>query len=313
MPEWYVPKIRQRWEIFGDLAPVFAHEGLTDVLVNGDVVWVDAGHGLVQIDIEWSERPVELARRLISAAGRHVDEITPIADGRIGQVRVHVVLAPIASPGPLLSLRVFRAAAFTLEEFVKVGTLQAIELDLLREAVIERRNILVTGGTGSGKTTMLRSLLSEVDAGQRIITVEDVAEIAVDHPHAISLESRQPNIEGAGGMSLTELTFAAMRMRPDWLVIGECRGPEIQPFLSALNTGHAGGGTLHANTLEDVPARLESLGRMAGMSERAIRSDAASAIDLVLHLARTDRGRRCTGVSALRRRGTRLEMVPVRG
>ena len=158
-------------------------------------------------------------------------------------------------------------------------------LALVRAAVARRTNVLITGAAGTGKTTLLGAMLAEAPAGERIVLIEDVGELRVDHPHVISMEARQPNIEGAGAIGLERLVREALRMRPDRLILGECRGGEIRELLSALNTGHDGGaGTLHANSLADVPARVEALGALAGMSDTAIARQTVSAIGLVLHL-----------------------------
>ncbi|MGV1034269.1 MAG: CpaF family protein [Microbacteriaceae bacterium] len=272
--------------LFGPLAPLLARETCTDVVVNGNEVWVDAGAGFEAVEV-WFEQPVEtLVRSLISAGGRHIDEVTPLADVRIGTVRVHAALPPVATHGPLLSLRIARPARYTLDELVRVGTLRSWQATALSEATANGVSVLISGATGSGKTTLLRALCATVPPSQRIITIEDVAELQVPHPHAVSLEVRQPNIEGAGAIGLVELVRAALRMRPDWLAVGECRGAEIREFLAALNTGHHGGGTIHANSIADVPARLEALGALAGLSEAALARQAASAFGLVVHLQR---------------------------
>lgn len=164
---------------------------------------------------------------------------------------------------------------------------------------MRRANLLVTGSTGAGKTTLLASLLGLVPATERIVTIEDVAELRIDHPHHVRLEARQPNLEGAGGVGLARLVREALRMRPDRLVIGECRGEEVRELLTALNTGHDGGaGTVHASGLADVPARLEALGALAGMSDRAIARQVVSAIDAIIHIERGRDGiRRVTGIA----------------
>jgi len=211
---------------------------------------------------------------------------------------VHAVLPPVSSTGTLLSIRLPRPDRPRLAALADGGLCGSGAAGLaltgrLRAAVRGRENLLVTGAAGSGKTTLLAALLGEAPPGERIVVIEDVAELRIDHPHVVALESRQPNLEGAGGVGLDALLREALRMRPDRLVLGECRGGELRELLAALNTGHDGGaGTLHANSLSDVPARLEALGALAGMSPVAVARQAVSAIGLVLHLERRGSERR---------------------
>jgi pilus assembly protein CpaF len=199
----------------------------------------------------------------------------------------------VAGPGTLVSLRVPRPRGFTLDELVAAGTLTGEGADLLRDIVCHRLAFLVSGGTGSGKTTLLASLLSVVAAGERLVLVEDAAELRPTHPHVVALEARPPNIEGAGEITLRTLVRQALRMRPDRLVVGEVRGGEVVELLAALNTGHEGGcGTLHANSAADVPARVEALALAAGLGREATHSQLGSAVDAVLHLARRPDGGR---------------------
>lgn len=285
---------------FGPLAPYLMSADVTDLFVNGESgLWLDRGSGLER-DRAWSmgERPLrELAVRLIALGGRHIDEATPCVDVRLhGGVRVHAVLPPVSVCGTLLSIRVPQVRRFGLADLADAGMFGADPSDgmgRLRRAVAERTNLLVTGAGGSGKTTLLGALLAEAPSGERIVAIEDVAELGVEHPHFVSLESRQANLEGAGGIGLERLLREALRMRPDRLVVGECRGAEVRELLAALNTGHDGGaGTLHANSLRDVPARIEALGALAGMTPDAVARQTVSAIGLVLHLEREDGVRR---------------------
>jgi pilus assembly protein CpaF len=290
----------------GPLAEFASPGGVTDLFVNGESgLWVDAGHGLVsQPGWRCSERDVrELAVRLIALGGRHIDEASPCVDVRLSDgIRVHAVLPPVSSTGTLLSIRLPRAERLSLAALAAAGLFgvgeQAVALVVrLRTAVQSRENLLITGAAGSGKTTLLAALLGEAPPGERIVAIEDVAELRVDHPHVVALESRQPNLEGAGRIGLDSLVREALRMRPDRLVLGECRGAEIRDLLAALNTGHDGGaGTLHANSLRDVPARLEALGALALMSPEAVARQTVSAIGLVLHLERRDGRRRLAQV-----------------
>ena len=288
--------------VLGPLAEFAADGEVTDLFVNGAAgLWVDAGHGLLHAP-QWScpEPAVrELAVRLIALGGRHIDEASPCVDVRLSDgIRVHAVLPPASSTGTLLSIRLPRAERLSLATLAAgglfgVGEASVAVADRLRVAVHRRENLLITGAAGSGKTTLLAALLGEAPPGERIVAIEDVAELRIDHPHVVALEARQPNLEGAGRIGLESLLREALRMRPDRLVLGECRGAEIRELLAALNTGHDGGaGTLHANSLHDVPARLEALGALAGLSPEAVARQAVSAIGLVLHLERREGRRR---------------------
>ena len=289
---------------FGALAPYLADPGVTDLFVNGSSgLWLDHGAGLVR-EAGWrsDEATIRaLAVRLVARGGRHVDEATPCVDVRLQDgVRVHVVLPPVSTRGTLLSIRVPRDEALGFDALQASGMFPATVAELLRDAVAARTNILITGAGGSGKTTLLGALLGLASPAERLVVIEDVAELRILHPHVVALQSRQANLEGAGGIDLERLLREALRMRPDRLVLGECRGPEVRELLSALNTGHDGGaGTLHANSVTDVPARLEALGALAGMSQEAVARQATSAIGLIVHLARLPVGRQVVAVGRL--------------
>ncbi len=281
----------------GPLEPLLRTPGVTDVLVNGpDRVYLDRGAGLELTSVQFpGEAAVRrLAQRLAALGGRRLDDATPYCDLRLPDgSRFHAVLAPLARPGTLISLRVPRSRVFTVEELVGSGTLTG-DVARLLEAIIESRlAFLVSGGTGSGKTTLLAALLSRVDPAERVVLVEDASELRPDHPHVVALEGRPANIEGAGAVELRTLVRQALRMRPDRLVVGEVRGAEVVDLMAALNTGHEGGcGTLHANSAVDVPARIEALALAAGLGRAAAHSQLASAVDVVVHLARGPDGRR---------------------
>jgi pilus assembly protein CpaF len=281
----------------GPLERVLHEPGVTDVLVNGpDDVWVDRGEGLTRADVRFRDEAAvrRLAQRLAAAAGRRLDDAVPHVDARMsGGVRLHAVLPPIAPRGTLISLRVPSARSFRLRDLVDRGSVPAEVAPWLVAIVRAKLAFLVTGGTGSGKTAALGALLSESDARERIILIEDSGELNPDHDHVVRLEARTANVEGAGRITLDDLVRQALRMRPDRIVVGEVRGAEIVDLLAALNTGHEGGcGTLHANSAEDVPARLEALGIAAGLRRDAVHAQASSALDVVLHLVRAGDGHR---------------------
>ncbi|NEA35619.1 TadA family conjugal transfer-associated ATPase [Streptomyces sp. SID13031] len=281
----------------GPLDVLLSEPGITDILVNGpNEVFIDRGSGLERIALHTGDEPAvrRLATRLAAAAGRRLDDATPYVDVRLPDgTRFHAVLAPIAATGTCLSLRVPSRKVFTLEELVAAGSLPPGGASVLRDLLQARVAFLISGGTGTGKTTLLNSLLSLADPSERLVLVEDASELRPNHPHVIRLEARPPNVEGAGEISLRDLVRQALRMRPDRLVVGEVRGAEVVDLLSALNTGHEGGcGTVHANSAADIPARLEALGAMAGLTREAIHSQISSALQAVIHLTRTPTGTR---------------------
>jgi pilus assembly protein CpaF len=288
----------------GPLQPLLADPDVTDVLVNApDEVWVDSGEGLrrVEVDLGGPERLRALAVRLAARSGRRLDDASPYVDARLpGGTRLHAVLAPVAVGGTLLSLRVPPRRSFTLAELAARGAVPP-GWDAVLDAVVQRRlGFLVSGGTGTGKTTLLSTLLGRVAPHERVVTVEDTAELAPTCPHHVALEARHANAEGAGAVTLSDLVRQALRMRPDRVVVGECRGGEALDLLSALNTGHAGGcGTVHANAVEHVPSRLEALGLLGGVGRLALARQCASALDVVVHLERRDGLRRVVSVGVV--------------
>ncbi|MER6970560.1 TadA family conjugal transfer-associated ATPase [Nocardioides sp. NPDC000445] len=291
----------------GPLEPLLRMPGVTDVLVNGpDQVFIDRGSGLEPAPVAFPDDDAvrRLAQRLAAGAGRRLDDASPYVDLRLGDgSRFHAVLAPLARPGTVISLRVPSARAFTLAELEASGMVVPAVADLLRRLVLARSAFLVSGGTGTGKTTLLASLLSLVPPEERLVLVEDASELRPDHPHVVGLEARPANIEAAGAVELHTLVRQALRMRPDRLVVGEVRGAEVVDLLAALNTGHEGGcGTLHANSAADVPARVEALALAAGLGREAAHSQFASGVDVVVHLRRRD-GRRVLTEIAVPRRG----------
>ena len=275
----------------GPLQALLSDPDVTDVLVNApDEVWVDRGSGLERAAVRFADDGAvrRLAARLAAPSGRRLDDAQPWVDARLpGGVRLHAVLPPVAPGGTCLSLRVARTRVFSLTELVGAGSMPPDGAALLARLVSSRVAFLVTGGTGTGKTTLLSALLSLVDGRDRLLLVEDAGELAPAHPHVVRLEARPANLEGAGSVTLRDLVRQALRMRPDRLVVGEVRGAEVVDLLAALNTGHEGGcGTLHANGAADVPARLEALAAAAGLDRAALHSQLASGLRLVVHLAR---------------------------
>lgn len=301
----------------GPLEPLLNSPGVTDVLVNGpDSVWFDRGRGLERAAVRMTDEAAvrRLAQRLAAMAGRRLDDASPYVDARMADgTRLHAVIPPVAQGGTCISLRVPSRRAFTLSDLVNLGMLSSAGRQWLEAMVACRSAFLVSGGTGAGKTTLLSSMLSMVPSHERVLIVEDSSELDPLHPHVVKLESRPPNVEGAGEVRLRDLVRQALRMRPDRLVVGEVRGAEVVDLLAALNTGHEGGcGTIHANSAVDVPARLEALALAAGLPREALHAQVAAGLDAVVHVARDVHGRRIVSdVCALRRASDGLvEAVP---
>jgi pilus assembly protein CpaF len=281
----------------GPLDELLADPDVSDVLVNGPrEVWVDRGDGLEPAVVELAGEGAvrRLAQRLAASAGRRLDEASPTVDARLRDgTRLHAVIPPVSPAGTLISLRTARRRAFDLEDLAQRGTVTPASAGLLTRIVAARRSFLVTGGTGTGKTTLLSTLLSTVVREERLVLVEDCGELRPVHPHVVRLEARAPNVEGRGEVDLRVLVRQALRMRPDRLVVGEVRGAEVVELLAALNTGHDGGcGTLHANAAAAVPARVEALALAAGLGREAVHSQLAAGLDAVVHLSRDRAGRR---------------------
>lgn len=294
----------------GGLLSLVDDPDLRDICVqcSGDEarLWIDRGGAFQEVP-EWRASPTaahRLATELIAAGGRHLDELQPCGDVHLGHgIRVHAVLPPVAVAGAAVSIRLPRIAPLEWTDLERGGLCAPRVSEYLRRLVATRKNILITGGTGSGKTTVLAALLDLVNADERIVTIEDVAELRLRHPHTVALEARQASAEGVGEISLDRLLREALRMRPDRIVLGECRGPEISTLLAALNTGHDGGaGTLHASRLDDVPARLEALGALAGLGSTALARQAVSALHAIVHVEAGSGGHRVVAVGRLRLR-----------
>lgn len=279
-----------------ELLDLLTSPNVTDVLINGTSMWVDRGRGCEPVEsfLDTPQTVRRLAVQMAAAAGKRLDDAQPLVDGFLGEsFRLHAVLPPLAKNGPIISLRVLHPGGHTLDELVKMGTLTGELQQLLAALVRSRASILISGATGVGKTTLLGALLREVPPEQRIVCIEEVTELFPAHPHVVHLQERQPNIEGSGGITLADLVKASLRMRPDRVVLGECRGAEIREVVTAMNTGHTGGfTTVHANSLADVPARMVALGSLAGMDQASVSTHVGSAFQVVVHLARDSAGRR---------------------
>jgi pilus assembly protein CpaF len=308
---------------------------VADVLVTApNRVWVDCGRGLERAAVAFADEAAvrRLAQRLALSAGRRLDDAQPWVDGLLPAavltgapvstpvgltqsetdppatpfhaVRLHAILAPIAHGGTCLSLRVLRPATQTLDALAATGRLDARTVQLLRRIVAARVAFLVTGATGAGKTTLLAALLAEAACTERIVCVEDSAELDPPHPHVVRLVARPANVEGAGAVTIRDLVRQALRMRPDRIVVGEVRGGEVVDLLTALNTGHEGGaGTVHANSVAELPARLEALAALGGMDRAALHSQLAAAIRVVVHVRRRPDGSRGPSEVGVVRRG----------
>ena len=299
-------RIRDHVDGLGPLQSLVAPD-VTDLLVNDDgSVWVDGAEGLHRTAVRLGPAQArDLAVRLATVGGRRLDDAMPWADAHLPSgIRFHAVLPPLSPGGAILSLRLPSARRLDLADLEELGALVPEAREALRAIVAARVPFLITGGTGTGKSTLLAAMLGQAPAGERIVVVEDVLELAVEHPHVVHLQARHANSEGAGAVDLTALVRQSLRMRPDRIVLGECRGGEIRELLQALNTGHDGGcGTVHANTAADVPARLEALGALGGLDRAALASQVASALEVVIHLGRRD-GRRALEEVAVLRRGS---------
>ena len=295
------------------LQPLLEDPSITDILVNGTHgVWVDRGTGLELIEQlvgHFSDDDVRaLAVRLAASCGQRLDDSSPIVDGTFeGGLRLHAVLPPLAAEGALISLRTQRRVTFSLDDLTRLGMVPESIRPLVDRLIALRANVMISGATGSGKTTLLAALLAEIPVSGRILVIEESAELRPRHPHVVHLQVRHANVQGAGEISMSDLVRAAMRMRPDRIVLGECRGSEVRDVLSALNTGHEGGwGTIHANSATDVPSRLVALGALAGMEEPVVAAQAVSALDAVIHVERHGAHRQVQQIAVLERQGGEL-------
>jgi pilus assembly protein CpaF len=266
-------------------------------MVNGaDQVWVERNGIIEETDVHFEDddHVRRIIERIVSPLGRRCDEASPMVDARLPDgSRVNAIIPPLSLIGPVLTIRKFSRNPLTVQNLIELGTMTAEVADLLSACVRGKANILISGGTGSGKTTFLNVLSGFIPEAERIVTIEDAAELQLRQRHVIPLEARPPNLEGAGAIPIRQLLINALRMRPDRIVVGECRGAEALDMLQAMNTGHDGSmTTLHANSPRDALARIETMVLMAGtdLPHRAIREQIASALDLVVHLERMQDG-----------------------
>lgn len=289
----------------GPLEELLADPAVEEVLVNGhQEVWVEREGRLARAVAGFrdEEHLRDVIERVLGPLGRRVDELSPMADARLPDgSRINVVIPPLAIGGPTVSIRRFSALRPGAATLVENDSVPAVLMDRLREAVAERRNLLISGGTGSGKTTLLNALSEFIDADERVITIEDAAELRLSLPHVVRLESRPASVEGRGEVTIRDLVRNALRMRPDRIVIGEVRGAEAMDLIAALNTGHRGSlCTVHANSPADAVRRVETLAMMAGLGlpHEVVRRQLVGALDLVLQLERARGGARGAAVLA---------------
>lgn len=277
----------------GPLEPLLADEDITDILVNGpNQVYIEKKGKLTLADVHFRDNQhlLNIAQRIVTAVGRRVDETSPICDARLADgSRVNVIIPPLAIDGASISIRKFAKQKITLDKMMEQGNISPKMGTVLKIAAACRLNVLISGGTGSGKTTMLNAMSKMIDQGERIVTIEDAAELQLQQPHVVRLETRPPNLEGAGEVTMRDLVKNSLRMRPDRVILGEIRGGEAVDMLQAMNTGHDGSlGTIHANRPREALTRLENMVGLAGINlpSKAVRTQIADALDLVVQVSR---------------------------
>jgi len=289
----------------GPLEPLLADESITDIMVNGPhQVYVEQGGKLNLTSVKFRDdsHVLNVARRIVSQVGRRVDETTPLVDARLKDgSRVNIIIPPLAIDGPSISIRKFAKKKITLDVMMRQGNISEPMCTLLKIASRSRLNILISGGTGSGKTTLLNAMSQMIDHGERVVTIEDAAELQLQQPHVVRLETRPANLEGQGDITMRDLVKNALRMRPDRIILGEVRGSEAVDMLQAMNTGHDGSlGTIHANRPREALTRLENMIGLAGINlpAKAVRTQVAAALDMIVQIARMRDGmRRITHVT----------------
>jgi pilus assembly protein CpaF len=292
---------------YGPLEPLLARDDIADIMVNGaNTTYIEVGGKVQRTGVRFADNAqlMNICQRIVSQVGRRVDESSPICDARLPDgSRVNVIAPPLAIDGPTLTIRKFKKDKLTLEQLVKYGTVSPEGATILQIVARSRCNVLVSGGTGSGKTTLLNCLTFYIDGDERVITCEDAAELQLQQPHVVRLETRPPNIEGEGEITMRDLVKNCLRMRPERIIVGEVRGPEAFDLLQAMNTGHDGSmGTLHANSPREALSRLESMITMGGFSlpAKTIREMIAASIDVVVQVERLrDGSRRLTHITEI--------------
>jgi pilus assembly protein CpaF len=290
---------------YGPLEPFLADATITEIMVNGAKnIYVEREGKIERTNatFESEEHLMRIIERIVAPLGRRIDESAPYVDARLPDgSRVNAVIPPISLIGPVLTIRKFFKIPLTVERLIELGTITPQAIELLKACVVARLSIVVSGGTGTGKTTFLNVLSGHIPNTERILTIENAAELQLRQEHVVTLESRPPNIEGRGQITIRDLVINSLRMRPDRIIVGECRGPEAFDMLQAMNTGHEGSmSTIHANNPREAMARLENMILMAGMElpHRAVREQIASALDLVVQLERMrDGSRKCVAIT----------------
>jgi pilus assembly protein CpaF len=290
---------------YGPLEPLLARDDIADIMVNGaDTVYIEVGGKVQQTDIHFRDNAqlLHICQRIVSQVGRRVDESSPICDARLPDgSRVNVIAPPLAIDGPSLTIRKFKKDKLTLDQLVKFGSISKEGAEILQIIGRVRCNVIVSGGTGSGKTTLLNCLTRYIEPGERVVTCEDAAELQLQQPHVVRLETRPPNIEGEGQITMRDLVKNCLRMRPERIIVGEVRGSEAFDLLQAMNTGHDGSmGTLHANSPREALSRMESMITMGGYSlpSKTIREMIVSSVDVIVQAARLrDGSRRITHIT----------------
>ena len=293
----------------GPIERLLADDSVTEIMVNGPFdIWVERQGRLYQTTVRFNDDSHlrRIINKMVAQVGRRIDESSPMVDARLPDgSRVNAVIPPLSLSGPLITIRKFANKRLDLREMIRLGTLSEETVDFLQRCIAAELNILISGGTGTGKTTLLNALSQAVPDSERIVTIEDAAELQLKQAHVLRLEGRPKNIEGQGEISIRDLVRNALRMRPDRIIVGEVRGPEALDMLQAMNTGHDGSlTTVHANAPRDALARIETMVMMAGydLPLRAIRQQVASALDLIVHLERMeDGGRRVTAITEVQR------------
>ena len=301
----------------GPLESLSRTRGVTDIVVNGaNEVWFDAGEGLERTSISWAgeEQLRDYVTHLAGQLNRRLDDAQPFVDARLPNgIRLHAIIPPLAQNGTCLSLRIPQRELLSLSDLEHRGMFSAEIRELLEHIVSSGISFLISGGTGTGKTTLLAALLATINHNERVVVIEDLNELVIEHPHVVSLQARGANTEGFGEVPLRTLTRQALRMRPDRLILGEVRGAEIVDLFAALNTGHSGGcATVHANSAKDVPVRVVGLGLLAGLPSAAIHSLFATAISVVIEISKSARGiRRVTGIHQVQLVSGEVQTIPI--